>query len=93
MAFNVQNVINRNSEIWRNLAAWPKIEQHRHLEGSLRLETLIDVARQYDNEVDNKIRGLSSAIEPIMTLVMGGALLFIALGIFLPMWNMYSSVK
>ncbi|MBN1679467.1 MAG: adenosine deaminase [Anaerolineae bacterium] len=30
------------------LKAWPKIELHRHLEGSIRLPTLIDVARQHD---------------------------------------------
>ncbi|MCD4687306.1 MAG: adenosine deaminase [Anaerolineae bacterium] len=51
MAFNVQNVINRESDIWRTLAAWPKIELHRHLEGSIRLDTLIDVAREFDIEL------------------------------------------
>ena len=29
------------------LAAMPKIELHRHLEGSLRLDTLLEIARQY----------------------------------------------
>ena len=56
-------------------------------------EMMANVAAQYDAEVDNKIEGLSGAIEPIMTVVMGGFLLFIALGIFLPMWNMYGAVK
>ena len=56
-------------------------------------DMLANVAEQYDTEVDNKIRGLSSAIEPLMTVVMGGALLFVALGIFLPMWNMYGAIK
>ncbi len=56
-------------------------------------EMMANVAAQYDAEVDAKIEGLSSAIEPIMTVVMGGFLLFIALGIFLPMWNMYGAVK
>lgn len=48
MAFNVHTVIDRDSPIWRTLAAWPKIELHRHLEGAIRLTTLIDVAREYD---------------------------------------------
>lgn len=56
-------------------------------------DMMANVANQYDTEVDAKIAGLSSAIEPIMTVVMGGMLLFIALGIFLPMWNMYGAVK
>ncbi|MCB8942648.1 MAG: adenosine deaminase [Ardenticatenaceae bacterium] len=30
------------------LAAMPKIELHRHLEGSLRLDTLLEIARKYD---------------------------------------------
>ncbi len=48
VAFNVHTVIDRDSAIWRTLATWPKIELHRHLEGSIRLETLIDVSRQHD---------------------------------------------
>ncbi len=56
-------------------------------------DMMANVASQYDTEVDAKIEGLSGAIEPIMTVVMGGMLLFMALGIFLPMWNMYGAVK
>ncbi len=56
-------------------------------------EMMANVAAQYDQEVDVKIEGLSGAIEPIMTVFMGGMLLFLALGIFLPMWNMYGAIK
>ncbi len=48
MSFNVHTVISRESDLWKTLWAWPKIELHRHLEGSLRLPTLIDVASQFD---------------------------------------------
>jgi adenosine deaminase len=48
VAFNAHSVVNRSSEIWQTLWAWPKIELHRHLEGSIRLPTLIEVARAYD---------------------------------------------
>jgi adenosine deaminase len=48
VAFSVQSVIDRDSEIWQTLWAWPKIDLHRHLEGSIRLPTLIEVAREYD---------------------------------------------
>ena len=48
MAFNVRSVIDRKSTLWQTLWRWPKIELHRHLEGSLRLDTLIEVAQEYD---------------------------------------------
>lgn len=48
MAFNVESVVNRDSDIWKTLWAWPKIELHRHLEGSIRLSTLIEVAGTFN---------------------------------------------
>ncbi len=48
MAFNVESVVNRDSDLWKTLWAWPKIELHRHLEGSIRLPTLIEVAHEFD---------------------------------------------
>lgn len=51
MAFSVHNIINRNSDIWQTLWSWPKIELHRHLEGSVRLTTLIEVAQEFDIEL------------------------------------------
>lgn len=47
MAFEVATVINRDAEIWHILKALPKIELHRHLEGTIRLSTLLDVGRKY----------------------------------------------
>lgn len=35
------------SDLRARLKRWPKIDLHRHLEGSLRLETLAEVARQH----------------------------------------------
>lgn len=37
-----------------DLKALPKIDLHRHLEGSLRLETLLEIARQYNLRVPTK---------------------------------------
>ncbi|KAB2860217.1 MAG: hypothetical protein F9K46_10340, partial [Anaerolineae bacterium] len=48
MAFEVTDAIQRDSETWRALKAMPKIELHRHLEGSIRLDTLVEVAKQHD---------------------------------------------
>ncbi|MFQ6607308.1 MAG: type II secretion system F family protein [Fidelibacterota bacterium] len=52
---------------------------------------LQNIATQYDEEVDQLIKQLSTMIEPLMTVMMGAFLLLIALGIFLPMWKMYET--
>lgn len=44
MAFKVTDVVTRNSRLWDMLKAMPKIELHRHLEGAIRVETLVEVA-------------------------------------------------
>lgn len=54
-------------------------------------EMLGKIAEQYDEELNQTIRRLSSMIEPIMTVVMGVFLLMMALGIFLPMWGIYEN--
>ena len=51
------------------------------------------VANHYDVEVEYAINGLTQMIEPILTLVMGGAGGILATGIFLPMWNMVGAIK
>lgn len=47
MAFQVTDKIDRNSPLWQEFKAMPKVELHRHLEGAIRLETLLDVAQEY----------------------------------------------
>ncbi len=49
---------------------------------------LEDVAEFYEREVDYDLKNLSSAIEPIMIVIIGGMVLVLALGVFLPMWNL-----
>lgn len=51
-------------------------------------ELLQEVAEYYDDEVDYAIGKLSSAIEPILTIVLAGLVLLLATGIFLPMWDL-----
>jgi type II secretory pathway component PulF len=46
------------------------------------------VSDYYDKDVEYALRTLSTMIEPILLLFVGGMVLFLALGIFLPMWNM-----
>ncbi|HWR73759.1 MAG TPA: type II secretion system F family protein, partial [Nitrospirota bacterium] len=49
---------------------------------------LAKVSEYYDRDVEYALRNLSTVIEPILLLVVGGMVLFLALGIFLPMWDM-----
>ena len=51
-------------------------------------DMLFKVADYYDNEVDHAVKNLSSMIEPILLLFMAGMVLFLALAIFVPMWDM-----
>ncbi len=48
------------------------------------------VSDYYDMDVNYTLRNLSTLIEPVLLFFVGGMVLFLALGIFLPMWNMIS---
>jgi len=50
-------------------------------------ELLQEVAEYYDSEVEYELERLSAAIEPVLTIVIGIIVLILALGVFLPMWN------
>ena len=52
---------------------------------------LEEVANFYDEEVDYSLKRLAEAIEPILLVFMGGMVLILALGVFLPMWNLGSA--
>jgi|SRR6266850_1578861 len=54
---------------------------------------LLRVARYYDQDVDYTIKNLSTAIEPILLLVLGVAVLFTALAVFLPLWNLMNAFR
>lgn len=49
---------------------------------------LMRVGEYYDREIDNAIKKMSTLIEPILTLGLGVVVLFLALAVFLPWWNM-----
>jgi MSHA biogenesis protein MshG len=49
---------------------------------------LFEIADMYERETDYSIKGLSAAIEPILLAVIGTLVLLLALGIFLPLWNL-----
>jgi len=49
---------------------------------------LLDVAEFYDEEVDYGLSRLAESIEPILIVAMGGLVLILALGVFLPIWDL-----
>ena len=53
-------------------------------------ELLRHVADYYGDQADLMIKNLTTLIEPILILFLGGMVLILALGVFLPMWNMGS---
>lgn len=58
------------------------------------LDTMLNkVSDYYDLEVEYAIRNLATTLEPVLLLFIGGMVLFLALGIFLPIWDMISVIK
>ncbi|PXW95568.1 MSHA biogenesis protein MshG [Sphaerotilus hippei] len=49
---------------------------------------MVEVADMYEREVDYAVKNLSSAIEPLLLLVIGSLVTVLALGVFLPLWNL-----
>ncbi|MBD9427263.1 type II secretion system F family protein [Pseudomonas sp. PDM15] len=56
-------------------------------------DLFIEVADFYEQEVDYDLKQLASAIEPILIVAMGVMVLILALGVFLPMWELASAAK
>lgn len=54
---------------------------------------LAEVANFYESEVEYEVKKLSDKIEPIIIIMMAGFVTILALGIFLPMWEMYNIQK
>ena len=70
------------------------IQMVRAGEDSGTLDTMIKkVAEYYKMRFDAIIDGLSEAIEPIMLLIIASMVILLALGIFLPMWDMGNAVQ
>ena len=54
---------------------------------------LSNVSAHYDSEVDFAIKKLTGMIEPILTITIGIFIMFLALSIFMPMWNIMGILK
>jgi type II secretory pathway component PulF len=60
--------------------------------GSLE-EMLKEIATHYDREVTYTVNRLSAYIEPILTVGLAGMVLFLALAIFMPWWDMMKAMR
>jgi len=56
-------------------------------------ELLQEVAEYYEREVDYDLKNLSAAIEPVLIVAIGIMVFILALGVFLPMWNLASAFQ
>ena len=56
-------------------------------------EMLDKVSEYYDQEVDASIRNLATTLEPVLLAFIFAIVLFLALAIFLPMWDIIKVVK
>jgi MSHA biogenesis protein MshG len=51
-------------------------------------DLLTEVADMYQREVEYDLKNLASQIEPILIVALGGMVLILALGVFLPIWDL-----
>jgi len=49
---------------------------------------MFEIAGMYENEVEYEVKTLAQQIEPILIVSLGIMVLILALGVFLPMWNL-----
>ncbi len=56
-------------------------------------QLLEEVAGFYEREVDYDLRNLSAVIEPILIVALGVMVLILALGVFLPMWELMNVAR
>lgn len=54
-------------------------------------EMLLEIAALYQEQVEYDLKTIASQLEPIMLLFLGGLVLILALGIFLPIWGLSSA--
>jgi type IV pilus assembly protein PilC len=58
------------------------------------LDTMLSkVADFYEDEVDTAVKGLTSLLEPIMIIFVGGIVGFIVIAMYMPMFKVYDQIK
>jgi adenosine deaminase len=59
----ITGMAERITAILKNYRALPKVELHRHLEGTLRLDTMLDIAQQHGITIPADVLRLSSLVQ------------------------------
>ena len=55
-------------------------------------QMLLKVSEAYDNQIETTVSGLTSILEPLLIVIMGGVVLFIVLAVLLPIFEMNQMV-
>lgn len=55
-------------------------------------DTLLDLGDFYEGEVNDQVRNISTLLEPVMLLVIGGIVAFVALAIITPIYQLTGSI-
>jgi type IV pilus assembly protein PilC len=56
-------------------------------------EMMVKIADFYEQEVDATIKGLTSMIEPLLIVFLGGIVGFIAISIMMPMFKLINAIQ
>ena len=56
-------------------------------------EMLDEIGLMYQAEVEYELKTLSQNIEPILIVMLGAMVLVLALGVFMPMWDMGAAAR
>ena len=58
------------------------------------LDTMLSkIADFYEDQVDASVKSLTSILEPIMLVVVGGIVGFIVISMYLPLFKVYDQIK
>ena len=56
-------------------------------------ELMFNVADYYEREVDYDISNFSTALQPILIVILSAMVFILALGVFLPMWDLGKAAR
>ena len=56
-------------------------------------QMLTKVADFYDDEVEASVKALTSILEPVMIVVVGGIVGFIVIAMYMPMFKVYEKIQ
>lgn len=56
-------------------------------------ESLAEIAKYYDAEIDYDLKRMNELVEPILLTLIGGIVLILALGIYFPLWDLIKVAK